>query len=123
MRALRLLFWARCDEALGVVMIDASAQVIVASGDLVALGECLVASFLDQVTDGAPLFFPGFAAIGFRRARAQPLASTVDLLERDHAIGRHPLQDQSRIRPEKIIAEMIDPRSAVHRTLLCAVVD
>ena len=70
-RALRLLLRARRDEALGVVVIDAGAQVIVAGGDLAALGQRLVAALLDLVAERAPFLEPGLAAVGLAlRARA-----------------------------------------------------
>ena len=113
-RALRLLLRPGHDEALGIVVIDAGAQVIVAGGDLVALGERVVAALLDLVAERAPFLEPGLAAIRLVPARAQPLAGAIHLLERNHAIGRHALQNQGRVRPEKIIAEMVDPGPAAH---------
>ncbi len=47
-RALRLLLGPRLDEALGVIVVDACAQVVVARRDLVALGQGLVAAALDH---------------------------------------------------------------------------
>ncbi len=59
------------DEALGVVVIDAGAEVIVAGGDLAALGQRLVAALLDLIAERAPFLEPGLAAIRLRpRARA-----------------------------------------------------
>ena len=118
--ALRLFLRAGHDEALGVVVIDAGAQVIVAGGDLVILGERVVAALLDLIAERAPFLEPGLAAVRFVPARAQFLAGAIDLFERDHAVRRHALEDQDRVRPEKIIAEVIDPRSTTHRLLLCA---
>ena len=113
-RALRALFRAGRDETLGVVVIDAGAQVIVARGNLAAPGERGVALFLDLVAERAPLLEPGLAAVRFALARAQLFAGAVHLLERDHAVGRHALEDQGRVRPQEIVAEMVDPRAAGH---------
>ena len=74
-RALRLLLRARIDEALGVVVIDAGAQIIVAGGDLVAFGQRLVAALLDLIAECAPFLEPGLAAIGLVSTRAQLLAA------------------------------------------------
>ena len=82
-RALRLLLRARRDEALGVVVIDAGAQIIVAGGDLAALRQRRVALLLDLVAERAPFLEPGLAAVGLALARAQLLAGAVHLLERD----------------------------------------
>src|SRR6185503_3562683 len=74
---LRSLFRARRDEALGVVVIDAGAQIVVAGGDLVALGHRRVGAALELRAHRAPLFLPG---LRIALAPAQPLADAVDLL-------------------------------------------
>src|SRR5262249_16907547 len=109
--ALRSLFRARRDETLGVVVIDAGAQIVVAGADLVALGQRRIGAALELRTHRAPLFLPG---LRIALPRPQPLTDAVDLLERDHTIGRHALQDQRCIGPKKVVAEMIDPWSTSH---------
>src|SRR5262249_43518279 len=106
---LRTLFRARRDETLGVIVIDASAQIVIAGGDLVVFGECCIGAAFELRAHCTPLFAPGLR-IGLPPPKL--LADTVDLLERDHAIGRHALQDQSYIGPKKVIAKMVDPWSA-----------
>ena len=64
--ALRLFLRAGRDEALGVVVIDAGAQVVIAGGDLVILGERGVAALLDLIAQRAPFLEPGPAAIRAR---------------------------------------------------------
>ena len=113
MRALRLLLGPGLDEALGVVVVDAGAQIVVAGGDLVALGQRLVAAALDHVAERAPFLQPGLAAISLALSRAQLLAAAVDLAQRDDAIGRHALQDQRGVRPQKIVVEVVDPGAAI----------
>ena len=110
--ALRLLLGAGRDEALGVVVVDAGAQIIVAGGDLAALGERVVAALLDLVAERAPFLEPGLAAVRLALARAQLLAAAVDLLQRHHAVGRHAFEDEGGVRPEEIVAEVIDPGTA-----------
>ena len=51
-------------------MIDAGAEIIVAGGDLAALGQRLVAAPLDLLAERAPFLEPGLAAIGFALAGA-----------------------------------------------------
>ena len=111
-RALRLLLRARLDEALGVVVVDAGAQVVVARGDLAALRERLVAALLDHVAERAPLLEPGLAAVGLALACAQLLAGAVHFFQRDDAIGRHALENERGVRPQEVVAEVIDPGAA-----------
>ncbi len=113
-RALRLLGRAGLDEALGVVVIDAGAQIIVAGGDLVAVRQRRVTALLDLVAKRAPLLEPCLAAVGFALPRAQLLAGAIHLLERHDAVGRHALEDEGRVRPQKVIAEVVDPGAARH---------
>jgi hypothetical protein len=112
MGALRALLWAGRDEALGVVVVDAGAEIIVTGGDVAALGECLVAALLDQIAKRAPFLEPGLAAIGLAFAGAELFAGAIHLLQRDDAIGRHALEDEGGVRPEKVIGEVIDPGTA-----------
>jgi hypothetical protein len=69
-RALRFLLRAGHDEAFGVVVIDSGAQVVVAGGDLVALGKRFVAALLDLITQRAPFLEPCLAAIRLAPTRA-----------------------------------------------------
>ena len=118
--ALRPFFRARRDEALGVIVINAGAQIVIAGGDLAALGQRRIGAALELRTHRAPFFAPGL-----RIALPHPktLTDAVDLVERDHTIGRHALQDQGCIRPEKVIAEMIDPWSTGHEKSFRKLVD
>src|SRR6185312_7364401 len=92
----------------------------VAGGDLVSLGHRRVAAALELRAHRAPLFLPD---LRIALVSAQPLADAVDLLERNHAIRRHALQDQRRIGPKKVIAEMIDPWSTAHAKSFRKLVD
>ena len=111
-RALRLLLGPGRDEALGVVVVDAGAQVIVAGGDLAAFGQRVVAALLDQVAERAPFLEPGLAAVGLALAGAQLLAARSISSSDDDAIGRHALEDEGGVRPEEVVAEVIDPGAA-----------
>ena len=113
-RALGFLLGARRDETLGVVMIDAGADIIVAGGHLAASGQRRVALFFDLVAERAPLFEPRLATIRLALPRAQLLAGAIHLLERYRAVGRHALEDEGRVRPQKVVAEMVDPGAAGH---------
>jgi hypothetical protein len=117
---LRSLFRARRDEALGVVVIDAGTQIVVAGADLVSLGHRRFAAALELRAHHAPLFLPG---LRIALVPAQPLANAVDLLKRNHAIGRHALQDQRCVGPKKVISEMIDPWSTAHAKSFRKLVD
>src|SRR4029077_12896313 len=68
----------------------------------------------------APLFVP---RIRIALSHPESLTDAVDLLERDHAIGRHALQDQRCIGPKKVIAEMVDPWSTGHEKSFRKLVD
>src|SRR5262245_21933987 len=108
---LRSLFRARRDETLGVVVIDAGAQIVVAGADLVPLGKRRIAAALELRAHRAPLLVPGLRIV---LAHPEPLTNTVDLFERDDAIRRHALQNQRCIGPKKVFFEMIDPWSTGH---------
>src|SRR5262245_3288190 len=114
------LFRARRDEAFGVVVIDAGAQIVVAGADLVALGQRRIGAALELRAHRAPLFVP---RIRIALPHPEPFTNAIDLLERDHAIGRHALQDQGCIGPKKVIVEMIDPWSTGHEKSFRKLVD
>src|SRR5436190_23008939 len=83
--ALRARLGAGRDEALGVVVIDAGAEIIVPGGDLAAFGRGFVAALLDLIAERAPLLEPGLAAIGLALAGAQLFAGAIHLLQRNDA--------------------------------------
>ena len=68
--ALCFLFRSRLDEAFGVVVINAGAQVIVAGSYLVALGQRIVPRFLDLIGERVPFLEPGLAAVGLQSSTA-----------------------------------------------------
>ena len=51
-------------------------------------------------------------------AQPQPLAGAVHLLERHHAVGRHALDDEGRVRPQEVVAEVVDPGTSGHARVL-----
>jgi hypothetical protein len=110
--ALRLFLGAGRDEPLGVVVVDAGAEKIVAGGDLAVSGERLLAAPLDLIAECAPFLEPGFAAVRLALAGAEFLAGAIHFFQRDDAVGRHAFEDEGGVRPEKIIAEVIDPGAA-----------
>ena len=77
---LRSLFQALRDCSFHVVVIDTSARIVVAGGDLVALGHRRVGAALELRRHRAPLF-PA-RPLGLFWCTAQPLADAIDLLER-----------------------------------------
>src|ERR1700693_1151431 len=85
------------DEALGVVIVIAGAQVIVAGGVLAALGVRRVGHLLDLRAERPPSLAPGLRLM---LPQPQALAGAIHLLERHHAVGRHALDDEGRIRPQ-----------------------
>src|SRR5438105_14791195 len=97
------------NEALGVVVIMTGAKVVIAGAVLMAFRRGFLGAPLDEVAEGAPLLRPGVRLV---LARAQPLADAVDFLERHHAVRPHALDDERGVRPEKVVAEVIDPRTA-----------
>jgi hypothetical protein len=109
------LLLAREDEALGVVEIIAGPQIIVTGARLASFRRGGIGALLDKLGDSAPLLLQGVRLL---LAQAQLLAGAVHLLERHHAVGRHPLDDQGRVRPQEIIAEMVDPGTSGHARVL-----
>ena len=103
------LLGAGPQKALGVVEIIAGAQIIVARRVLVAGLLGLDRLALDERPHGAPFLEPRVRLV---LAKLQPLAHAVHLLQRHDAVGRHALDDESRVRPQKVVAEMVDPRAA-----------
>jgi len=97
---------ARDDEALPGEVIHSGAQVAVARRELAALGGGRVGRALEPSRHRAPLFPPG---VGLALASFQLFADFVDLSERDGAVRRHPLRDESRVRPGEIARELLDP--------------
>ena len=118
---LRSLFRARRDETLGVVVINAGAQIVVAGADLVALRQRRIGAALELRAHRAPLFsarpsdsFLGAPSVSHRRGRS-PRARP--------AIRRHALQDQRCIGPKKVIAEIGRSWSTGHENSFRKLVD
>ena len=100
------LLLARQDEALGIVVVIAGAQVTVAGGVLAAGRGGSVGRPLHLRAERAPFLLPRLRLV---LAQPQPLAGAIHLLQRHHAIGGHALDDEGGVRPQEIVAEVVDP--------------
>src|SRR5260370_29592306 len=97
---------ARQDGALGVVVVIAGAQIVVAGGVLAATAGRFVGPALDFPRERAPFFPPGLRLV---LPQPQPLAGTIHLLQRNHARGCPALDDEGCVRPQEGVAEVADP--------------